>query len=126
MASVETQTFRRTGVLGVHSLDHFAFSVPDLAEAKFFYTEFGLDVRETGEGLELYTFGHPHRWGIVRQGARKKLDYLSFGVFEDDLPRFRTHFETLGIPLIDPPAGVQSNGIWIASPDGIPLEIRVA
>lgn len=126
MATAANQTFRRPDVLGVHSLDHFAISVPDLAEAKFFYTEFGLDVHETPDGLELFTFGHPHRWGIVRQGARKKLDYLSFGVFEDDLPRFRTHFETLGIPLVDAPAGVPSNGIWIESPDGIPIEIRVA
>ena len=120
------QIFRRPGALGVHSLDHFAFSVPDLNEAKFFYTEFGLDVREVGDTLELYTFGHPHRWGIIRKGPRKKLDYLSFGVFEDDLPRFRAHLEKLGIALVEPPAGVQSNGIWIKSPDGIPFELRVA
>jgi catechol 2,3-dioxygenase len=113
------------GRLGVHSLDHFAFSVPDLAVAKHFYTEFGLDVREKDGTLELYTFGHPHRWAIIRQGARKKLDYMSFGVFESDLPRFRAYFEQLGIPLIDPPAGVQSNGIWIRNPDGVPLEVQV-
>src|SRR5690349_3808359 len=76
---------RTPGVLGAHSLDHFAFSVPDLAEAKFFYTEFGLDVRETGEGLELYTFNHSHRWGLVRKSDKKRLDYISFGVFEDDM-----------------------------------------
>lgn len=117
---------RRPGVLGVHSLDHFAFSVPDLDVAKHFYTEFGLDVRDNNGTLELYTFGHPHRWGIIRRGERKKLDYLSFGIFEDDLPHFRAHLEKSGISLIDPPDGVQSNGIWITSPDGLALELQVA
>lgn len=117
---------RRLGALGVHSLDHFAFSVPDLAEAKRFYTEFGLDVREAGDALELYTFGHPHRWGIIRKGERKKLDYISFGVFEDDLPRFREHLDMLGHELIAPPPGAQSEGIWIRNPDDIPLELRAA
>jgi catechol 2,3-dioxygenase-like lactoylglutathione lyase family enzyme len=122
----EPQTYRRSGVLGVHSLDHFAFSVPDLEAAKFFYTEFGLDVKETGETLELYTFGHSHRWAVIHKGAHKKLNYLSFGVFEDDLQRFRTHFEQQGIARISPPLGMESNGIWISSPDGVPFELRVA
>ena len=112
--------------LGVHSLDHFALSVPDLEVARNFYTEFGLDVRETDDGLELYTFDHPHRWGVIRKGERKKLEYLSFGAYESDMPRFRERFADLGIDLIDPPEGVQSNGIWFTNPDGVPVEIRVA
>ena len=28
---------RRDGALGVHSIDHFALAVPDLAEARHFY-----------------------------------------------------------------------------------------
>jgi len=126
MTVEQKQASRRPDVLGVHSLDHFAFSVPDLEEARFFYTEFGLEVREAGDTLELYTYGHPHRWGVIRQGPRKKLQYLSFGVFEDDLPRFRDRFAERGIPLVDAAAGVESNGIWIKNPDGVPLEIRVA
>ena len=35
---------RRPGELGVHSVDRFHFAVPDLAIAKNFYGEFGLDV----------------------------------------------------------------------------------
>jgi catechol-2,3-dioxygenase len=46
---------RRPGVLGVHSLDHFALTVPDLAEAAAFYTTFGLDVRPEGTGAAIYT-----------------------------------------------------------------------
>ena len=36
---------KRAGALGVHSIDHFAVQVPDLAEARGFYEAFGLDVR---------------------------------------------------------------------------------
>jgi hypothetical protein len=46
---------RRPGVLGVHSRDHFALTVPDLAEATAFYTIFGLDVRPEGTGAAIYT-----------------------------------------------------------------------
>ena len=31
--------------------------------------------------LALYTHGHPHRWGMVSEGARKKFSYVSFGAF---------------------------------------------
>src|SRR3546814_6112959 len=69
---------RRVGVLGVHSIDHFAFEVPDLDEARKFYETFGLDVRDEAGGLGLYTFDHPHRWGLVTAGSAKRLRYLSF------------------------------------------------
>jgi hypothetical protein len=35
---------RRAGELGIHSVDHFHFAVPDPAVAQKFYGEFGLDV----------------------------------------------------------------------------------
>jgi catechol 2,3-dioxygenase len=37
---------RRPGELGVHSVDHFNFVVPDLKQAQKFYTDFDLDLRE--------------------------------------------------------------------------------
>ena len=40
---------RRPGELGVHSVDRFHFAVPDLAVAKNFYGEFGLDLQEDGD-----------------------------------------------------------------------------
>ena len=52
---------RRPGTLGIHSLDTFNMIVPNLREAKDFYSAFGIDVREEGNGLGLYTFGHTHR-----------------------------------------------------------------
>src|SRR5262249_2200712 len=117
---------RRPGELGVHSLDHFNFSVPDLAQAQKFYSSFGLDVREEGGRLNIYTLGHPHRWGSVVEGPRKRLQFISFGAFEDDLPRLRERLDTLRVARIDPPPGARSNGLWCRDPDGIPIEIRAA
>ena len=50
---------RRPGELGVHSLDHFHFVVPDLAAARTFYDAFGLDVGERGATLTLATTAVP-------------------------------------------------------------------
>jgi len=79
---------RRADVLGVHSLDHFSLTVPDLAQAQKFYTSFGLDVRNARSGFDLHTTGHKHRWGTFREGPQKKLNHLSFGAFADDMRRF--------------------------------------
>jgi catechol 2,3-dioxygenase-like lactoylglutathione lyase family enzyme len=117
---------RRPGVLGVHSLDHFSLTVPDLAQAKTFYGSFGLDVRHEGNGLALYTAGHPHCWGLLSEGPKKKLHYLSFGAFEDDLPRFRERLAQLNIERLPPPPGFESNGLWFRDHEGTPVEIRVA
>jgi hypothetical protein len=58
-------SLRRPNALGVHSLDRFVFSVPDVAEAARFYGAFGLAARSEGDRLDLYTDGHPHCWARV-------------------------------------------------------------
>jgi hypothetical protein len=80
---------RRPGELGVHSLDRFNLAVPDLEAGRRFYSSFGLDVREEANALNIHPHGHPHRWGVVVEGPRKQLKFISFGAFEEDLPRFR-------------------------------------
>ena len=117
---------RRPGELGVHSLDRFQFAVPDLDAGRKFYASFGLDVRAAGNTLDIHTHGHPHRWGSVVEGPRKQLQFISFGAFEEDLPRFRERLERLRIARRDPPPGLESNGIWLRDPDGTAIEIRVA
>src|SRR4029079_525708 len=117
---------RRPGELGVHSLDRFYFSVPDLEAARKFYSSFGLDVRAEKNALHIHTQHHSHRGGSVVEGAKKKLQFVSFGAFEDDLPRFRERLDTLRVARIDPPPGIESNGLWFRDPDGTPIEIRVA
>lgn len=62
---------RRPGELGVHSLDHFHFVVPDLSTAQDFYSEFGLAVTEKGAGLALGVHGQPHVWERSEKGRAR-------------------------------------------------------
>src|SRR5262249_30275053 len=117
---------RRPGELGVHSLDQFNFVVPDAAQAEKFYGQFGLATREENGKLALYTHGHPHRLGLISEGARKKSSYVSSGASEDDMPRSRERLKKLRVDRLDPPKGFESNGLWFRDPDGILIEIRVA
>jgi hypothetical protein len=80
---------RRAGELGIHSVDGFNLTVPNLTDASTFYAAFGLDLRNEQNGFGLYTDGHAHRWGGVSEGGAKKLSYISFGAFEDDFARLR-------------------------------------
>ncbi|MHC8380524.1 VOC family protein [Pseudomonas sp. LB3P14] len=117
---------RRPDYLGVHSIDHFCLTVPDLDEAWDFYEAFGLRVEFSTETLELYCQDRQHCWGRLLQGPRKHLEYLSFGAFEDDLPRFREHLQSLDIKLLPPPAHNDEQGLWFRDPAGLLLEIRPA
>ena len=92
-----TNTSRRPGVTGVHSINRFVFSVPDLDEAQRFYSHFGLDVRRVNGRLDLFAEGHPHRWASVfSSGKPKQLEYVSYGLFEEDLAAMRERVARLG------------------------------
>ena len=113
-------------LLGAHSLDTFGFSVPDLTQAAAFHIAFGLDVIERDNALEVRTSPGGHVWARIEEGARKALGYLSFGCFEEDLPRFRARLLESGVAEVSPPPGLESNGIWFRDPDGTVIEIKVA
>jgi catechol 2,3-dioxygenase-like lactoylglutathione lyase family enzyme len=116
---------RRLGVLAAHSIDEFVFSVPDLDVAEEFYTLFGLNVVRAEDQLEIYAFGNPHRFGRIIKGPKKRLQWITFGVYPEDFEPFKAHLKTLGIATIDSP-DPKGDGIWILSPDGFPIQIRVA
>ncbi len=118
--------YRRSGETGIHSLDHFALVVPDIEKARTFYAAFGLETRPTRKQIELRVARNAHCWGLVAEGARKKLHYVSFGAFEDDMQKFRERLKVLGVETVQPPKGYESNGIWFHDPDGLLLEIRAA
>src|SRR4249920_3635368 len=98
MSSSPSHPRRRDGVPAVHSLHRFVFTVPDIGAAAAFYSDFGLDARRTGARVDLYTFGSDHRWGTIHQKpGPKRLQYVSFGAFEDDHERIVGRLKTLGI-----------------------------
>jgi YD repeat-containing protein len=77
---------RRSGELGIHSIDHFHFVVPDLSAAEHFYTEFGLDVRQKGNILTIHTHGQPHEWGYIGEGQRKRHSHIDYVPVDFDRP----------------------------------------
>lgn len=118
---------KRPGVTAIHSLDRFVFSVPELGVAKRYFTDFGLDVRQVANRLDLYTFGHPHRWGSVYEsGKPKKLEYLALGIYPEDYEPLRSHLAKMGVKTVEPHPLVDEQGFWLRDPDGIMLQIVVA
>jgi catechol 2,3-dioxygenase len=117
---------KRPGELGIHSMNAFHMAVTNLKDAETFYKSFGLDVREEGETLGLYTFGSEHRWASIGEDRRKHLNYLSFGVFEEDFEPMKRRIEKQGVKLLDGPKGFDSNGVWFRDHNGVLIEIKVA
>ena len=117
---------KRAGELGVHSLDHFSITVPKMSVAEAFYAAFGLELKSKGNQLGLAAFGDPHYWGVLTEGPAKKLKYVSFGAYEEDLEPLRRRVEGQGIRLLDPPPGFDSNGFWFCDPDNILIEVKPA
>lgn len=111
--------------VGVHSLDHFALAVPDLADARRFYGGFGLAVRDENGTLGLYGQGD-HRWGVVQQAPRRHLAWLSFGSYADDLPRIAERLRRHGVELARPPAVAPADGLWFHDMDGTPVHVGIA
>jgi catechol 2,3-dioxygenase-like lactoylglutathione lyase family enzyme len=124
-ASTE-QPVRRPGATAVHSLDRFVFSVPDLTAAADFYAAFGLDVRAGERRIDLYTFGHPHCWGTIHQGSGpKQLEYLRFAAYPEDFDAIVARCERNGVRTIPAHRLADGEGVFIADPDGTPLQIAV-
>lgn len=127
MVAAKTASPKRPGVTAIHSMDRFVISVPNLEDARTYFTTFGLDVRPVGKRLDLYTFGHPHRWGSVFESGRpKKLEYLAMGVYPEDYEPLRRHLEKIGVAFIDAHPLVDEQGFWIRDPEGVPLQIVAA
>jgi len=109
----------------VHSLDCFAFSVPDIEDAQRFYEAFGLEVRRMGSQLQLFTHGHPHRWAIVLEEPKhpKRLQFLSFGCYAADFPQLTEYLkERRFAQAAAHPAG-STGGIWLLHPDGVLVQV---
>lgn len=112
----------------VHSLDAFVFTVPDLAEAERFYSAFGLRTESAGGRLALYTDGHPHCWGVLHEqrGSPKKLQYLSFGCFENDFAAIAARARDAGFEAVEPHPLGDGQGLWLRHPEGFSVQVRVA
>ena len=62
---------------------------------------------------------------MLQERKRKRFGYLSFGIYENDLPTFRNRLEQLIVPTFPPPRGFESNGIWFRDEEGKMVEVAV-
>ncbi len=124
-SATTTAASRRRGVVAVHSVDRFVYTVPDLAVATKFYEAFGLDVRKEDGRIDLHTFDHPHCWASIHQaGDRKQFQYVRYGIFSEDEVEFRRRVAQLGIATTPHPLG-DGEGIWLRDPDGMATQLVV-
>lgn len=123
----QSQVFnaRRPNWLGIHSLDHISLFVPDLAQAQHFYNSFGLDVRGTEKNLEIRTYGNDHMWLRLTAGPSKRLDYISFGVYADDLEPLLARLKKAEVTFLTDPS-TTSDRIVFQDPLGMTVELRAA
>jgi catechol 2,3-dioxygenase-like lactoylglutathione lyase family enzyme len=113
---------RRPDALGVHSLDRFVFSVPDIDVAERFYSAFGLDVRRDGNRLDLRVYGNAHCWGsVVANGQPKKLQYVCFSAYDDDFDALAARFARAGAAPAHPLS--DGRGVWTRDADGTPVQL---
>ncbi len=110
---------------GIHSIDHFALEVPSLEKARHFFTSFGLQVADEGEGLALRTYGNSHVWGRLQEGRRKQLAYLSLNCWADEYDGLRAQVLAHGARAASAPRGACGTGLWFTDPDGNLIQLQV-
>jgi catechol 2,3-dioxygenase-like lactoylglutathione lyase family enzyme len=115
----------KQGRHGVHSIDHFALEIPDLAKGRHFFDCFGLRVEEKPEGLELYASATPHRWGRLFKGARKRLAYIAVNCYANDLEPLREQAKAAGATFAKRYVHGSDEGFWLLDPDENLIQVRV-
>ena len=111
---------------GIHSIDHFALEVPSLSQAKDFFGCFGLEVSDTGANrLDLRTFGNPHVWGRIHEGARKRLAYLGLHCYANEYEALVAQIRAHGGRPAPAYGGAEPEGFWFLDPDGNLLRLKV-
>lgn len=108
----------------IHSIDHFTLEVPDLDEARRFFTAFGLEVEQSGNGIALQASDSDHIWGRMLPGPRKRLAYVCFNCFEEDYESLR---DKLAKASVAPPyeAALYADGVWVFDADGNRVQVRI-
>jgi catechol 2,3-dioxygenase-like lactoylglutathione lyase family enzyme len=120
--------------LAVHSVERIVFTIPEIEIAEKFYAAFGMNPKRKDSAnhkvLDIYTHGHPHRWmSVIANGEAKKIQYLSFGIYEADKAAFAEKISKLGLgcePSSYASSDEKANGIWLKTPEGTLLQLTVS
>jgi catechol 2,3-dioxygenase-like lactoylglutathione lyase family enzyme len=111
---------------GIHSIDHFALTLPDLDQARHFIAAFGLRVEPGDDELRLRASGSEHVWARILPGTKKALAYLSLGCFETDFEALKAQIAGAGGERAMPHPRADNHGYWFHDPDGNLVQLKVA
>jgi catechol 2,3-dioxygenase-like lactoylglutathione lyase family enzyme len=113
---------------GIHSINHFALEVPDLAIQHSFLEKFGVRVTEASDSLEVRAQDHDHVWVRIGKGfgTGKKLAYVSLGCYREDFDGLIEQVLDAGGKEAQPHTLGSHDGFWFTDPHGLLLQIRVA
>lgn len=111
---------------GVHSINHFALNLPDLAGAEKFISAFGLRVERRDEELFVRAAASDHVWARILLAAKKSLAYLSLGCYQHDIDALREQVFSAGGALCDPHPRADAEGFWFRDMDGNLVQVKVA
>ncbi|RBP02867.1 glyoxalase/bleomycin resistance protein/dioxygenase superfamily protein [Roseiarcus fermentans] len=113
---------------GVHSIFQFGLAEPDLDEAQRFLAAFGVEPTRAGDRIEIRAGGGDHVWATILKSetARKKLQYLSLGCYEQDYGRIRDQVEAAGGVFSNGHPAGPTGGFWFRDPFGLLVQVLVA
>ncbi|AIV74106.1 glyoxalase/Bleomycin resistance /Dioxygenase superfamily protein [Burkholderia pseudomallei] len=119
MTSIEARNDR---VTAVHSIDHYALQVPDLAAAESFMKSFGLVVSRR-DGIVEAKASDGHTSARFVRGDRKALAYLSFNCFAEEFDDLRRRVGDNCV-LVDGGKFTTAEGFWFRDCDGNLLQVK--
>jgi catechol 2,3-dioxygenase-like lactoylglutathione lyase family enzyme len=107
----------------ISGLHHYALEVPDLAVADGFLRDFGLETGEKDGSLVAKCPGRDQEQVRLVQAPAKRLHHVSFTLRPGTLDAVREALERAGTPVIEPPAGAPTGGLWLRDPDGTAVQL---
>ncbi len=113
---------------GVHSIFQFGLAVPDLAEQERFLTAFGVAPKRVGDRIEIRAEGSDHVWATILKSetAKKKLQFISLGCYEQDYGKIRQQVEAAGGVFSNGHPAGPAGGFWFRDPFGLLVQVLVA
>ncbi|WP_043358438.1 VOC family protein [Cupriavidus basilensis] len=108
----------------VHSLDHYALTVPDLSAAEHFLGAFGLTVVRQDDTLEVLA-QDGWVWARYFPGERKALAYLSFNCFAGDFEGIRRKLLAANVTFASGAAHATAEGLWFLDADGNLIQVKI-
>ena len=108
----------------VSGLLHYGLQVPDLAQGRDFYADFGLAVDEHANQMVVRCDGRDQDQTLLVEGRDKRLHHVAFAAPSGSLAELQRHLEGLGIALEDAPVGGPDGGLWFCDPDGNAVNVR--